>query len=138
LMSKKNEEHALYFLWVSVDFWIIALSQGHNCKSSSSPVITLDKKIASSEVIWQSSSQTLTRCFFWSAVRNHIMIYMNQVKGCTKSAHRPSCAKFCTLTPKICWYYHLLLHLATTIAVQMAALVPCVYSVTCDNFCLKS
>jgi hypothetical protein len=28
--------------------------------------------------------------------------------------------KLCTLTPKICWYYHLLLHCATTTAVEMA------------------
>jgi hypothetical protein len=35
-------------------------------------VITLVKKVASSEAIWQSSSQTLTYCCFWSAVRNYI------------------------------------------------------------------
>jgi hypothetical protein len=28
------------------------------------------------------------------------------------------------LTPKVCYYYHLLLHCVTTTGVQMAALVP--------------
>jgi hypothetical protein len=32
--------------------------------------------------------------------------------------------KFCTLTFKMCWYYHLSLHLAITITVQIAAPVP--------------
>jgi hypothetical protein len=47
-----------------------------------------------------------------------------QIKGRKKSARPPSCVKFCTLTPKICWYCHLPLHRATTTAVQMTASDP--------------
>jgi hypothetical protein len=42
------------------------------CFVPGSPVITMDKKCASSEVIWQSSLQTFTHCCFWLAPRNHI------------------------------------------------------------------
>jgi hypothetical protein len=47
-----------------------------------------------------------------------------QIKGHKKSARPLSCMKFCTLTSKTCQYYHLPLHHAATIAVQMAAPVP--------------
>jgi hypothetical protein len=54
-----------------------------------------------------------------------------QIEGRKSSTRPPSCVKFCTLIPKICWYYHLPLlncwvmhlplHCATTAAMQMAA-----------------
>jgi hypothetical protein len=45
-----------------------------------------------------------------------------QIKGCKILDHPPSCVKLCTLTPKICQYYHLPLHSA--FVVQMTAPVP--------------
>jgi hypothetical protein len=57
----------------------------------------------------------------WNRIRPDTRL---QIKGHKKSARPPSCMKFCTLTPKICQYYHLPLHHATTTAVQMAAPVP--------------
>jgi hypothetical protein len=42
-----------------------------------------------------------------------------QIKGCKKSAHPPKFMKFCTLTPKICHYYDLLLYHAKAV-VHMA------------------
>jgi hypothetical protein len=47
-----------------------------------------------------------------------------QIKEFKKSARAPSSVTFCTLIPKICWYYYLPLHRATTTAVQMGAPVP--------------
>jgi hypothetical protein len=44
----------------------------------------------------------------------------SQIKGHKKSARPPSNVKFCTLTPKICYYYHVSLLPITTTAVQMA------------------
>jgi hypothetical protein len=41
-----------------------------------------------------------------------------QIKGHKKSARPSSCVTFCTLTPKIRWYYHLQLYPATTTAIQ--------------------
>jgi hypothetical protein len=47
-----------------------------------------------------------------------------QIKYRKKSARPPRCVKYCTLTPKISKYYHLLLLHAITNGVQMAALIP--------------
>jgi hypothetical protein len=47
-----------------------------------------------------------------------------QIKEHKKSACPPSCMKFCTMTPKIWYHYHLPLHHAITTAVQKAAPVP--------------
>jgi hypothetical protein len=47
-----------------------------------------------------------------------------QLREHNKSGHPPSCLKFCTLAPVICWYYHLPLHHATKPAVQIAEPVP--------------
>jgi hypothetical protein len=44
-----------------------------------------------------------------------------QIKGRKKSEHPPSSVKFCTVTPKICWYYHLWLQNATAADVQVGA-----------------
>jgi hypothetical protein len=46
------------------------------------------------------------------------------IEGRDRSERPPSEVKFCTVTPKIWQYYHLLLRRATTTAVQMAAPVP--------------
>jgi hypothetical protein len=54
-----------------------------------------------------------------------------QIKGCKEWKYPPSCMKFCTLIPKICLYYHLPLHRATTTAVQMAAPVPEIMDTPC-------
>jgi hypothetical protein len=47
-----------------------------------------------------------------------------QIKGLKISAPPPSCVKFCTLTPKIHYYYHPPLCRATMTAVQLATPVP--------------
>jgi hypothetical protein len=47
-----------------------------------------------------------------------------QIKWRKKSAHLPSCVKFCTLTLKICEYYCLPLRCSTVTAVHMVAPVP--------------
>jgi hypothetical protein len=51
-------------------------------------------------------------------------IWIFSERSSKKSAHPPSSVKFCTLTPNICWYYHLLLNCATTTVVQTATPVP--------------
>jgi hypothetical protein len=57
--------------------------------------------------------------------RNHIRPSTRLLmKGHNKSVRLPSCMKFCTLTPKICYYYNLSLHRPTTITVQVATRIP--------------
>jgi hypothetical protein len=47
-----------------------------------------------------------------------------QITGRKTSVHIPSCVELCTLTPKICQYYHLPLTRATTIPVHVEESVP--------------
>jgi hypothetical protein len=59
--------------------------------------------------------------FVGSIAKSHQARYNTPNKGYKQSASPRSCVKICTLTPTICWYYHLPLHRAITIAEQMAA-----------------
>jgi hypothetical protein len=61
----------------------------------------------------------VTHCYFWSALRNWL-----KIKWCKKSTPPPSSLQFCTLTPKICYYYLSPLYRVITTAVQMASPVP--------------
>jgi hypothetical protein len=48
-----------------------------------------------------------------------------KIRGRKKSENPPNSVKFCALTPKICYYYYLQLHHATTtIAAQTSTSVP--------------
>jgi hypothetical protein len=63
---KENDEHALDFALTSLTFFGIdefGLFRWEGCCFvSGSPVITLDKKVASLEAIWRSSLQMLIHC----------------------------------------------------------------------------
>jgi hypothetical protein len=54
-------------------------------------------------------------------------------KMAIKSALPSSCVKFSTLTPKVCYCYHLPLHLAITTAVMMATPVPEIMDTASDK-----
>jgi hypothetical protein len=54
----------------------------------------------------------------WNCIRPDTWL---QIIGRRRSACPPRCMKFCILTPKICYYYGVPLHHATTTAEQMAA-----------------
>jgi hypothetical protein len=47
-----------------------------------------------------------------------------QIKRHKISTHTPSCVKFCTQASKMCQYYRLSLHRATTTVAQMTAPIP--------------
>jgi hypothetical protein len=69
----------------------------------------------------------------WVGDDSHV-VFGQKFAGCKKSAHPPSYMIFCTLTPKICWYYHLPLHHTTTTTEQMAATVPEIMDILVYNF----
>jgi hypothetical protein len=73
--------------------------------------------------------------FVGSIAKLHQARYTTANKRTKKSAHPPSWVKFCTLTPKIGQYYHILFHSATVTAVQMAAPVPEIID-TSSNTCM--
>jgi hypothetical protein len=55
--------------------------------------VLITRKVVWLEVIWRSSSQTLTHCSFWSAVRNRIRPdSRRQIKGHKESADPPALA----------------------------------------------
>jgi hypothetical protein len=60
-----------------------------------------------------------------------------QTKRRKKSTLPPSCVKFCKLTPKICWYYLLPSHHATTTAAQTATSVPEIMDTPSYMACLE-
>jgi hypothetical protein len=65
----------------------------------------------------RTSSEICTKFVRWDVSR----LQMKELKESTRPLN---CMKCCTLSPKICKYYHLQLHRATTTAVQTAEPIP--------------
>jgi hypothetical protein len=120
---KENDEHALDFtLHMSCLFrspWVCTF-RVRLMLSSLNAYIIIARLSEVSEVCIKFDAVPLS-----DPSQNHIRSDTRlQIKGRKRSARPPNCMKFCTLTPKICWYYHVSLHRVAVTAVQMAAPVP--------------
>jgi hypothetical protein len=119
-----NDENALDFaLQLSLPFSVsVSLSLDFPCRAHA---FFPERQLHHCRDLCRNFTEICTKC---DAVpledpsRNQVTRL--RIKGRKKSAHPPSCVKLCTLTSKICCYYHLPLRHATAAAAQMAAPVP--------------